>query len=62
MPKILNISDYSIGYDQGYQDGIDEGFADGYDTAAKEYDGRITALNGELQTLIARISVLERKL
>lgn len=58
MAKILNVSDYGIGYDQGRSDGYQEG----YDQAVGEYEKRVATLNAELQTMAARVAVLERKI
>jgi len=61
MAKILNINDYGVGYDQGYQDGKAEGYQDGYDTAVAEYEQRIAALIAEIRTMEARVAVATRK-
>lgn len=60
MAKILNVNDYGIGFDQGYQDGKTDGYQEGYEVASREFEPRVAKLYAELQELNARIAVLEK--
>ena len=63
MEKITGFQEngfYDDDYDAVYLEGKDDGYAEGYADCSYIYEGRLAHMWGEIQTLNARVSYLEK--
>lgn len=61
MKGMLDDYSYGLGYDAGFQDGRHQGYQEGAEEMAEQYEMRLSKLHVEIETLRARVAVLERR-
>lgn len=59
---MTGFGEYEDGYAVGWEEGRHLGMTEGYNQAVYDYEPRIKMMWAELQTLNARVAVLEQKL
>jgi flagellar biosynthesis/type III secretory pathway protein FliH len=62
MAELIDDYSYGLGYDAGHCDGYDKGYTQGSEDTMRDYNTRLAKMYVELQTLNARIAVVDRKM
>lgn len=61
MKGMIDDYSYGLGYESGFQEGRHQGYQEGAEEMSQQYEERVSKLHVEVETLRARVAVLERR-